>query len=238
MKPVKILFAPVILIIALIIGLIVQQRAQEKLRAENESLAQQIVQLRTDNESLSNLVVQAKSSQSMPKEQFNELLKLRGEVGVLRNQAGQLGKIRAENQQLHEQISTTQNRSQFPSASQSEWHQTNTINAARLIGLGLIMYAGDNNNQFPTNFNQIANLLVGITNQTSGIGTDAFELVNPVSQVAASAIILREQVPFQTTDGKWSRTYVFADGHAEVQISADGNFDGYEKQHLVPPPNQ
>jgi len=66
--------------------LYLQRQAQEKLRAEDESLRQQITQLKADNENLSNLADQTKSSQSLPNEQFNELLKLRGEVGVLRQQ--------------------------------------------------------------------------------------------------------------------------------------------------------
>src|SRR5476649_1763872 len=66
--------------------LYLQRQAQEKLRAEDESLQQQIAQLKADKENLSNLAAQTKNSQSLPNEQFNELLKLRGEVGVLRQQ--------------------------------------------------------------------------------------------------------------------------------------------------------
>jgi cell division protein FtsB len=69
---------------------VVQQRAQEKLRAENESLAQQIAQLQTDNEILSNRLAAAGDSKSLTDEQFNELLKLRGEVGRLRHQQNNL----------------------------------------------------------------------------------------------------------------------------------------------------
>ena len=68
---------------------VIQHQAQEKLRAENESLTQQIAQLQTDNENLSNRLAEAGDSKKLSDEQFNELLKLRGEVGVLRRQANE-----------------------------------------------------------------------------------------------------------------------------------------------------
>ncbi|HEY5298491.1 MAG TPA: sigma-70 family RNA polymerase sigma factor [Verrucomicrobiae bacterium] len=65
---------------------VLQQQMQNKLRAENESLRQQIVQLQTDNESLSNRLAAAGDSKSLSDEQFNELLRLRGEVTRLRRE--------------------------------------------------------------------------------------------------------------------------------------------------------
>ena len=160
MKPAKIIVVAVIMITAVIIGLIVQQRAQEKLRAENESLAQQIVQLRTDNESLSNLVVQAKSLQSLPKEQFNELLKLRGEVGVLHRQAGELGKLREENQRLQ---AASRAKSSQPAGVDAKEQQQQAVmlklNNARQGILAFIMFVDDNGQQFPTNFAQDSRFL-------------------------------------------------------------------------------
>jgi len=76
----------VAVLIACALVLFQQRQVQEKLRADNESLTQQIAQLKADNENLSNLAAQAKNFQSLPDEQFTELLKLRGEVGVLRQQ--------------------------------------------------------------------------------------------------------------------------------------------------------
>ncbi len=80
---------------------VIQHQTQEKLRAENESLTQQLAQLQTDNESLSNRLVLAGNSKSLSDEQFNELLKLRGEVTRLRQQQNTPPRNRAiENQQI------------------------------------------------------------------------------------------------------------------------------------------
>jgi RNA polymerase sigma factor (sigma-70 family) len=65
---------------------VIQHQTQNKLRADNESLRQQITQLQTENESLSNQLATAGNSKMLSDEQFNELLKLRGEVTLLRQQ--------------------------------------------------------------------------------------------------------------------------------------------------------
>jgi len=73
-------------------ALVVQHQTQTRLRAENELLTQQIAQLKTDNENFSNRLATAGDSKSLSDEQFNELLRLRSEVGVLRRQTNELGK--------------------------------------------------------------------------------------------------------------------------------------------------
>jgi RNA polymerase sigma factor (sigma-70 family) len=50
--------------------LVIQHQAQEKLRAENESLTQQIAQLRTNNENLSKRVAQVKPTPHLPAPQM------------------------------------------------------------------------------------------------------------------------------------------------------------------------
>ena len=87
-------------LIALAILFFLQHQQQEKLRADNAALAQQFAQMQTDNESLSNRLAAAGDANSLSDKEHNELLKLRGEVGVLRRQTNELGKLQEENQQL------------------------------------------------------------------------------------------------------------------------------------------
>ena len=71
-------------------ALVVQHQTQNTLRTtENQSLQQQIVQLKTDNANFSNQLANVSDSKKLTDDQFNELLKLRGEVGVLRRQASE-----------------------------------------------------------------------------------------------------------------------------------------------------
>jgi RNA polymerase sigma factor (sigma-70 family) len=65
---------------------VIQNQAQEKLREENGALTQQITKLQTDNQNFSNRLAEVSETKKLSDEQFNELLKLRGEVGVLQQQ--------------------------------------------------------------------------------------------------------------------------------------------------------
>ena len=80
--------------------LAVGHQARLKLGEENKALQQQLGQMAgvvAENERLSNLVVQASRSQSLPDEQLKELLRLRGEMGVLRHQCKELESLSKEN---------------------------------------------------------------------------------------------------------------------------------------------
>lgn len=72
--------------------MVLQHQSQEKLRLETESLRQQLAQLQAENEDLANrLAREAHATNALPDDQFRELLRLRGEVGVLRRQTNELG---------------------------------------------------------------------------------------------------------------------------------------------------
>ena len=90
----RILTATVIAGLAIVV--VVQHQAQARLRAENQSLRQQaaqLAQLAAESRRLSNLVVQARQSTPQPAEPSRELLRLRGEVGVLRQQNQELARL-------------------------------------------------------------------------------------------------------------------------------------------------
>jgi RNA polymerase sigma factor (sigma-70 family) len=75
-----------LVIAAVATAFILQHQAQERLRAENETLTEQLAQIQTDKESLSNRLAAIGNSKPRSDEQFNELLRLRGEVTRLRQQ--------------------------------------------------------------------------------------------------------------------------------------------------------
>jgi preprotein translocase subunit SecD len=70
--------------------LLFQHQAQVKLREENESLRQHISQLQSENEGFSNRVAQLTRSSASDRDRLRELLRLRGEVGLLRRQQREL----------------------------------------------------------------------------------------------------------------------------------------------------
>jgi hypothetical protein len=84
-------------------ALFLQHRSLLDLDRENQALRQRIEdmsQLAAKNEGLAKLAAQASSSRALPDRQFSELLKLRGEVGRLRQQSQEAEKLRNEIQRL------------------------------------------------------------------------------------------------------------------------------------------
>lgn len=65
---------------------VMQHQAQTALRAENQSLTQQLAQLKIDNADLSNRAASSSNAQAVADGQLAELLKLRAEVTRLRTQ--------------------------------------------------------------------------------------------------------------------------------------------------------
>jgi RNA polymerase sigma factor (sigma-70 family) len=224
-------------------ALVVQYQAQEKLRAENESLTQQIAQLQNDNESLSNRLAAANGSKSFSDEQFNELLKLRGEVGVLRHQVDEIGKLREENRRISKELAdANQTIQSLPSPEQALFNKKRiqAVNDAKMVGLAMRIWAGDNNDQYPTNFDDMTNELGGITNEIHFKETFEFVNAGAANEHYPQMLMLREITPRQAPDGKWERVYGLADGSVWTETSTDGNFDAYEKQQQQynPLPNQ
>jgi RNA polymerase sigma factor (sigma-70 family) len=74
---------------------VIQHQVQTRLLAENQSLSQQLTQLQNDNSNLSNRLAQAGDANKLSDEQFNDLLRLRSEVGMLRQRTNELGQAQA-----------------------------------------------------------------------------------------------------------------------------------------------
>ncbi|MDD5140061.1 MAG: sigma-70 family RNA polymerase sigma factor [Verrucomicrobiales bacterium] len=222
-------------------AIVVQHQTQEKLRAENAALAQQVAQLQTDNENLSNRLAASGDSKSLSDKQFNELLKLRGEVGVLRQQINELGRLREENRQLQtsQRDASVQQQAIIDAEEQQQKAAIQKLNDAKQGVLAFIMFASDNHEEFPTNFAQASRYMKD--DYMNQIETN-FDMLyqGSIANIAnpSATIVLKEKQAWQALNGKWMKTYGFADGHAEVHTEPDGNFDGWESQRIISPPNQ
>lgn len=108
----KALVAGTVIAASVTTPLVIQHHARVKLSEENQSLRRQLEQLpilEAENERLANLVAQEANTRSLSDDQFNELLRLRGEVGMLRQMTNELGSLRAENQKLRSATPPTSN---------------------------------------------------------------------------------------------------------------------------------
>jgi len=87
-----------------------EHQARLRLGQENQALRQQLSRLAglvAENERLSNILAQAKSPPSLPDERLKELLRLRGEAGVLRQQGKEIEALRQENRLARAKLEST-----------------------------------------------------------------------------------------------------------------------------------
>ena len=204
------------------------------LRQQNDQLAL----MTAENQRLSNAAAPARAPLS--DDQFKELLRLRGEIGLLRKQTNESGRLRAENNRLRASLNNSEQNlheaESDPAAEQEKQMAIAQMNDAKSLMLGFYLHAKDNQDRFPTNSDQIARYLTEIPALT---GTNEFEIVyqGSLKELTSpqSVIVLRGRHAVRTRDGRWARTYGFADGHSEFHASADGNFEAWEKQRMVAP---
>jgi RNA polymerase sigma factor (sigma-70 family) len=213
--------------------IVLQHQTRQQLHNENDSLRGQIAQLETENEDASNRFAAADNSKSLSSGQLAELLKLRAEVTALRGQTNQLAQLRDENRQMREAFTKLAEERQHADEPQTEEQKFTQLemNTAKQSVLGMILYASDHGEQFPTNFDQAASYFKASDIQSN---LNRFEIVyqGSLSNLAnpSRAIVVREIQPWPH-NGTWLRTYGFADGHAQLFSSPTTNFDGYEQAH-------
>jgi RNA polymerase sigma factor (sigma-70 family) len=197
--------------------LVVQHQSQTKLREENESFRQQIAQLRADIESLSRVAAQSNKPASVPNDQLNELLRLRGEVGMLRQQTNELGRFRQDNRKLLSQVAAqSEPTNQISAEDQVILRQTHVVDAMTILLNAIKKYAANHNGQYPGNFNQLtASGDLVTTNFTGNLGLDDFEFVKDGAlDHQGKRFILSIRVPIQRPGG------------ASVMVSGGINDDG------------
>ena len=217
--------------------LVVQHRSHARFMQEEQGLRGQLAMLAIDNANLSNRLEHIAASSFLSDDQEHELLRLRGEVGLLRDKTNQLGRIMESAQQLQMLRQPTQN--QTGEQVQFAAHRQDVVNAATQIGVAIAKWAA-NNSQFPSNLADVHNELADTTNFEGNVPLDGFELLNvgKLEQNQLSMATARERIPRQSPDGGWERIYLIIDGSVDVATSPNGNFDSWEQSNGVSVPPQ
>ena len=256
MKPYKTIFTGVVIIAAVVASLLIQHRAQARLR-ENDSVLRrqdnQLAALAAENRRLANLVAQIKTDSATANDQTPELAKLRAKVQALRQQESQLAKQAAENRRLagvqfysrgdfnlldHNQVIASSNGGGPRGAGK--------LNDARALTAALLKYADEHQGEFPLSLDQVTPYLPEPLEADSPSwmnaplsGTNDFEIVYQGSQNDLTNIpprrvaLIREQQPWLTQNGKWARVYGYADGSAST-VESDDNFQSWDAQYIIP----
>ncbi len=132
------------------IGAYFQARMHEKDQALVEQ-ADRLAQLESENQRLSNRLVNVKSRVSQASEPSRELLRLRGEVGVLRQQTNELGVLRKENTTLSQAVAENQ----VSAEDQLMVRQNHAVDAMTALLQAIKTYATNHNGQYPVNLEQL-----------------------------------------------------------------------------------
>jgi RNA polymerase sigma factor (sigma-70 family) len=215
--------------------LALNHKAQIKLKEQDALMRQQadqLAELAAENSRLSNVVNRVNEP---GREDPRELLKLRGEVGVLKRQ------IAAANSQLDQAKRQVPTRTPTDTAEEQKQVLFGKMGYTKGWMMAFAIFASKNQGQMPTNFDQAAAFLPDETRTQTNFIPDQYELMyqgslNDLTN-AQSVIVLREKDALQDPDGGAHRAYGFADGHSEIHKAVDGNFETWEQQHLVLPPN-
>ena len=178
----------------------------------------------------------AKNSQadSLPADK-EELLRLRSEVGMLRRQTNEINRLRQQNAELQSGLAAATHTKEEPEDPDQQMALAKMSNAKQL-GLGVLLYAGDHQNQYPADLSQLTNYFPNPDDVTTF--KNQFEIVaqGSITNVSspATTIAVQERQAW-LSKGKLQKTYGFADGHVEIKTQPPEGFDAWEQTHMMPP---
>lgn len=158
--------------------LVLQHQSQAKLREENQSFREQIAQLRANHESPSNAAAPVKETAALSGDQFQELLRLRGEVGALRQQTNELARLRQRNQDLLSWVKAQSELATNQVSAEDGFilRQTHAVDAISTLLAAIKNYATNHSGQFPESFDQLtASGSLRTTNFPGNLGPDDFQ---------------------------------------------------------------
>ena len=226
---------------------IYEARRASNLRAEISTVqklqSEQIQQLMSERDGALSLASANKADLEQLRKDQNELLRLRGEIGMLRGQTNELGKLRAENRRLQPQPSPE---AQVPEQTQIALLQARQ-NYAMAWMLAFIDYAQKNQGQLPNSFAQAEPFWPkeaekSTLEKSAGATADQYEILyrGSLNSLARNdVIIFREKKLWQNPpNGRWGRLDVLSDGSTQYGSAPagtpDNDFNNWEKEHLAP----
>jgi hypothetical protein len=218
----------------------VQQSAIDRLRAENQKLMAQHQGVSVELETALASAAGSRDELERLQKDKGELIRLRGEVGLLRKQTKEADKLKEVNRQLSASVAqANQDSQQRESEAEAEREKELVIakmSDSKLLVLAMLMYANDNQDQIPADITLASNYLSNA--QSLLTKTNQFDLViqgslknvpNPSTTIA----VREREASLQ--NGVRVKVYGFADGHSELKREPPEGFEAWEKAHMLPP---
>ncbi len=228
MTTTKLGIAGAIVIAGLAGGLALKQRQETELRAQYERQQRQIEEQQLEIESLKQRPMSTVSERSLSDDERTELLRLRGQIGVLRREVVDLEKMNKQKVVPSPQpVETAQvnQREEIDKATRAR-----NINTAKRWVLAFHMHAASNQGVYPASFEEAAKTVEEVPDAEATQGFELFPLGNiKVSQLEnpGKTIVMRGGL-FQTVTGDWTRTYGMADGSVQQLTALTPDFHEQE----------
>lgn len=231
----------VLLILSLICAVILQQRRLGSLQSENSRLQA--------NQAASNADAEQASATHIPKSndvntapEHMELLRLRGEVNILRRQLSETSNsLSRAKTQLRQGGPAAKYE---PTAEERDAERVNGIARMTTVKqwmLAFNMFADDNGGKagkFPERFDQVLAYTGGLDPGVEcDLATNRLEILYSGSPSTlanpAKVIAIREREARPTPGNRgWSKTYGFADGHSEIHVEPTQDFSQWEGERI------
>ena len=195
----------VLVLLGAVALLVFQRHLRARIREQDEALVRQadrIARLEAENERLSNSIVHAAPNLPPASDPSQELLRLRGEVGVLRQETNELGSLRKENLALSRSVAES-GTNQLPAEDQLIIGRTHAVDAITALLQAIKNYATNHAGQFPANLDQlITSGELGATNLPGNLGLNDFEFGQGAGpDLRGNQAILRLRVPLARPGG-------------------------------------
>lgn len=246
----KVSLAAAIVLASVALPFAVHLRLQGKAHGAQAALRRQtdeLDQLKMENSRLSNAVAAANAQLLSPGD-FQELLRLRGEVARLREQTNAIGRLQSENQRLEAASSAPpQPRALLSESESAEVLAAEMLDATKNIVAALPSamqaFAAAHNGQAPKRFSDLA----GYFPTRDGhrlTGLYAFKFVRDEGPQPGDTLVLSEFGARLLADDKTrEKIYAFSDGTIvpvrSTDNESDRDFEAWEKEHMkAPPPAQ
>lgn len=211
--------------------LVLYKNSSARQRAASESLQQQADDLGKQQAEKDRLSALANQTDN-PGARANDLSRLRAEAESLRKQTNALPRARAENRRLQAAADIPDVEPSEAEKAEVNARMTDTKNWA----IASFLYSRKNQGQFPPTIAQAASFNPDKTKAKTDSTPDQFEIVYQGSLSALkkpqSQIVVRQKEPLRYGN-RWAKVYGYGDGHVEMHVQAEKNFDSWEAQHIA-----
>jgi RNA polymerase sigma factor (sigma-70 family) len=225
-------------------SVVIQQQSQARIRDADQALVRQageLVQRQAEHERLANLAALAARPSA---NSLEELERLRNAAAALRGRTNELVKLREESRQLQASLSRSRPDPLGPNTQPTVLSEEAKARLEYIAGLSLALgeYCSKHDGRFPASLADTVPYFEDQITQATNFTADQFELVYAGSRDAlakyanpGSILLIRQRQPWKNTDGRWVKVYFFARGDSRLISVADGDFEAWEKEHILPP---